>query len=130
MCVIKQVKLIYLHSSDIRLVGDGVKPNEGRVEILYSHPSISGSSWGTVCDDQWDLEDAKVVCRTLGLPDAIAATSEATFGRGGGRVWFSSVDCNGDENSLDDCSYSDYQPSNCNHGEDAGVVCGEPPGKY
>lgn len=74
------------------------------------------------------MEDANVVCRALGLPDAIAATREATFGRGEGRIWLNSVECVGDEDSLDDCDYSDYQPINCNHGEDAGVVCGEPSG--
>ena len=46
-------------SGDVRLA-DGAAPNEGRVEVCFNNEYV------TVCDDQWDAQDATVVCRQLG----------------------------------------------------------------
>lgn len=44
----------------MRLVG-GTSSNEGRVEICYNN------HYGTICEDKWTHEDAKVVCKQLGF---------------------------------------------------------------
>ena len=57
----------------LRLVG-GASESEGRVEILYN------GTWGTVCDNTWDINDAEVVCRHLGFTGALDAPRGAEFG--------------------------------------------------
>ena len=57
--------------------------SEGRVEIPYTgrYDKYQGV-WGTVCDDDWDLKDANVVCRSLGYGTAYEALWGAYFGQG------------------------------------------------
>ncbi|KAJ8403852.1 hypothetical protein AAFF_G00347200 [Aldrovandia affinis] len=90
---------------------------EGRVEVF------SEGRWGTVCDDAWDLPDARVVCRQLGCGGAKAARGEAFFGRGGGPILLDNLKCGGEEASLLECSHIPWDVHNCDHSEDAGVTC-------
>ncbi|RXM29660.1 Scavenger receptor cysteine-rich type 1 protein M130 [Acipenser ruthenus] len=100
----------------VRLVGAD-SPCSGRVELCHS------GSWGTVCDDSWDLNDAHVVCTQLLCGSAVTATQEARFGEGNGMIWLDDVNCRGTEMFLLGCRSSTPGLHNCEHNEDAGVIC-------
>ena len=102
-------------------LANGSSPFEGRVEVLYQ------GVWGTVCDRRWDLDDAKVVCHQLGYGPAVAGPEEATFGEGKGHIWLSWVRCQGNENSISECSHDGWGDTfACDHGDDASVICSAP----
>ncbi|NXT12586.1 DMBT1 protein, partial [Prunella fulvescens] len=103
-------------SADVRLSG-GRSGCEGRVELY------DGSTWGTVCDDQWDLRDARVVCQQLGCGQPLDAPQNAHFGPGSGRIFLDDVQCRGDEPSLQMCRHNGWGVHNCGHVEDASVIC-------
>ncbi|XP_077615188.1 scavenger receptor cysteine-rich type 1 protein M130 isoform X2 [Crocuta crocuta] len=105
-------------SNKIRLQ-EGSSNCSGRVELWH------GGSWGTVCDDSWDLEDAQVVCRQLGCGPALEALKEAACGQGTGPIWLNEVKCKGNESSLWDCPARAWGHSDCGHKEDAAVRCSE-----
>ena len=101
----------------VRLVG-GDTLLEGRVEIFLL------GQWGTVCDYNWDLAEATVVCHELGYAIAVEAPRYAAFGAGSGPSWYYHVYCTGTELKLNQCSHSTSNfGSACSHSRDAGVVC-------
>ena len=100
----------------VRLVG-GSWNGEGRVEVFYN------GAWGTVCDDIWNMNNARVVCRQLGYSGAFSAPQSAHFGAGSGQIWLDNVNCAGSEDSIENCPHNGWGSHDCNHYEDAGVGC-------
>ncbi len=100
---------------ELRLV-NGVEEGEGRIEVYHNE------QWGTVCDDEWDANDAMVVCKQLNYTGGFAR-KEAAFGAGSGPIWLDGVVCSGTELTLHECSHLGWGINDCSHGEDAGVKC-------
>ncbi|XP_076734840.1 scavenger receptor cysteine-rich domain-containing protein DMBT1 isoform X2 [Maylandia zebra] len=104
---------------EVRLVNRGYGSCSGRVEIFHS------GQWGTVCDDSWGLEDARVVCRQLGCGRVLSIPTNAQIGQGTGTIWMDEVSCTGRESKLSECRHSGFGSHNCRHSEDTGVICQE-----
>ncbi|CAM2097425.1 unnamed protein product [Caretta caretta] len=103
-------------ADELRLV-NGSSPCAGRVEVKHQ------DQWGTVCDDNWDMEDAEVVCKQMGCGSAVSAHGRSYFGEGSGPTWLTVIDCDGDESALWDCRHSGWGKITCYHYYDTGVIC-------
>lgn len=71
-------RLQALSTMKLRLVGPEGRPEEGRLEVLYQ------GQWGTVCDDDFALQEAMVACRQLGFETALTWAHSAKYGQGEG----------------------------------------------
>lgn len=100
----------------IRLIG-GSTALTGRVEVYHS------GQWGTICDDNWDINDAHVICRQLGFPSATQAFDSAMHGEGSGQIWIDGLDCTGYELQISECNNYGWGNHDCDHSEDASLEC-------
>ncbi|KAM9593460.1 CD5 antigen-like [Morphnus guianensis] len=104
-------------SASLRLVGGGSRC-DGRVEIFQN------GTWGRVLDDQWDVQEASVVCRQLQCGETGTAYNPPKPERGTGPVGLRGVRCTGHEANLALCNTSlpESAPA-AGVAEDVGVIC-------
>lgn len=105
----------------VRLVG-GPSLNEGLVEVYYNN------TWGSVCDQMWDKQDADVFCRMMGYTGSTEPKSSAGYGKGSDTVWLNNVQCTGNENSLFSCAHDGLRNHTCSSGNEATATCTGPYG--
>uniref|UniRef100_A0A1X7VN53 Deleted in malignant brain tumors 1 protein n=1 Tax=Amphimedon queenslandica TaxID=400682 RepID=A0A1X7VN53_AMPQE len=106
-------------NGDIRLIGSS-NPLVGRVEVCFD------TTWGTICDNNWDNNDATVVCRQLGFSDQGAIAGQNSYTEGLKFFHITNLNCQGTEESVFNCSYSNVQSVSCNQYDDAYVTCTAP----
>ena len=108
---------MFLSVIKLRLQGPFSARGIGRIEVFYNR------QWGTICDDNWDINDAKVVCRQLGYSGALNALQGGRVPPGSGPILLDGVSCTGTEQNLTSCSHRGWGNHDCSHSEDAGVHC-------
>ena len=64
-----------------------------------------------------------MVCRQLGYSRALNVHHSAYYGQGDGSILMDNVQCQGNESRLDECAFKGWGVTDCNHANDAGVVC-------
>ncbi|NXT00112.1 C163A protein, partial [Jacana jacana] len=92
----EEVAIICSGSRQVRLAG-GPGHCAGRVEVYME------GTWATVCQEDWDLPDATVVCRQLGCGTALEALGSDHYGPGTEPPWLDAGGCSGSEATLWDC---------------------------
>ena len=99
----------------IRLV-NGNSLCSGRLEVK------SNQRWSSVCEDDFDQQDAEVVCRELGC-GAPSVLQGALYGEVEAPMWTREFQCGGHESALLDCRTSGSDRNTCSPGKAVGLTC-------
>ncbi|CAM4456313.1 unnamed protein product, partial [Caretta caretta] len=89
----------------------------GRVELRH------GGAWGTLCDSQWDLQAAHILCQQFDCGFALSIPARQLFGTGDGPVWNGTFGCERNESRLRDCLVTALGTTECPPESEASVVC-------
>lgn len=79
-------------------------------------------SWVRVCDADFSMQDAEVVCRELDCGPPLEVLGAASFGIDEVQEWTKELKCRGNESQTHFCPTSTLQ-HNCSHSNYVGLVC-------
>ncbi|XP_068575711.1 scavenger receptor cysteine-rich type 1 protein M130-like [Cebidichthys violaceus] len=108
-------------ADSVRLV-NGTSLCSGRLEV---NSNQSNQWWSSVCEDDFDQQDAEVVCRELGC-GAPSVLQGALYGEVEAPMWTKEFQCGGHESALLDCRSSGSDRNTCSPGKAVGLTCSEP----
>ena len=101
LVVLHSVLYTSLFTVPLRLAGVSGINYTGRVEVFYQ------GKWGKICRDEWDIDDAKVVCKQFGFESALAEFIGTDTKHENVSIVMSNMACTGTEPSLEFCTRSD-----------------------
>lgn len=89
-------------------LSEGVFSHKGLVQVYH------GKTWGWICNQRWNRQDADVVCGELGFLNAtnVYGSSEDK----GSVIWMKNLRCTGNETSLILCDHDDWKNHSCTNG--------------
>uniref|UniRef100_A0A8D0AJR6 SRCR domain-containing protein n=1 Tax=Sander lucioperca TaxID=283035 RepID=A0A8D0AJR6_SANLU len=94
----------------------------GRLEVKTNQ---STQRWSSVCEHDFDQQDAEVVCRELGC-GAPSVLQGAFYGEVDPPMRTKEFQCGGHESALLDCRSSGSDRNTCSPGKAVGLTCSEP----
>ncbi|WAQ95355.1 NETR-like protein, partial [Mya arenaria] len=111
-------------NTPIRLVnGTNATKYLGRVEIEYD------GKWGPICDRSFDANNAKVICRMLGLnTESAIYHGNAFYGTGNTGAIISNLNCHGHEQDISECGADTWSEIHgyCSAVNNVAVQCNTP----
>lgn len=91
---------------------------EGIVQVYYNN------TWGWVCANQWDKENADVLCRMMGWKQSKRVVQlDSKSDQVGEPTWMSNFHCVGDENTIFSCPNDGWRKQNCADKRKVNITC-------
>lgn len=107
---------------------------EGGRLAIYGYVAMSHQGeWGTICDDNFDDNEAMVLCRAAGYKGGSYNNGKYKVSDGKindrsrtlHRIWIDELHCDGTELTIEDCQSGSegWGIHDCDHDEDIGIKC-------